>query len=104
MSNKKQIKITKEDLVAIYGSDYRLFEEKIIPNCYCGSCHISTIVNYEVYLNDLDDIILKGFCAKCGKPVNRYLETGEVEKFQKMIIKVKGNLEKAGFTKAKNCP
>lgn len=92
MSNKSQIKITKEDLISIYGKDYHFFEEKIIPNCYCGKCktpYQSTIINYEIFLNDLNDIILEGFCAKCGNPVNRYLETGEVEKYQKMIEKIK---------------
>jgi len=97
MSNKKQIKITKEDLTAIYGKDYHLFEEKIIPNCYCPTCktpYQSTIVNYEIFLNDLNDLILQGFCAKCGSRTNRYLETGEVPEYQERIIKVKENLKK----------
>lgn len=84
MSNKKQIKITKKDLIATYGKDYHFFEEKIISNCRCVECktpYTSTIINYEIFLNDLNDIILKGFCAKCGSPVNRYLETGEVDKY-----------------------
>lgn len=92
MSNKKQIKITKENLVAIYGKDYRFFEEKIIPNCYCHKCktlYRSTIVNYEIFLNDLNDVILIGFCAKCGNSVNRYLETGEVERYQEAIEQIK---------------
>ncbi|MDQ0965933.1 DNA polymerase II large subunit [Flavobacterium sp. W4I14] len=38
---------------------------------------MSTITNYKPYLNKLNDIILKGFCLKCGGPVNRYIETGE---------------------------
>ncbi len=92
MSNKKQIKITKDDLITIYGSDYRLFEKKIISNCYCGKCNSkyqSTIINYEIFLNDLNDIILEGYCARCGSPVNRYLETGDMLKFQKRINKTK---------------
>ena len=100
MSNKKQIEITKEDLVAIYGKDYRLFEEKFIPNCYCHMCktpYQSTIINYEIYLNDLNDLILQGFCAKCGSHMNRYLETGELPEYQERIKKVKENLEKVGF-------
>jgi|SRR3989344_2771225 len=92
MPNEKQIKITKEDLVAIHGEEYHFFEKKIIPNCFCAKCntsYISTIINYEVFLNDLNDIILKGFCAKCGSQINRYLETGEVEKYQEAIRKIK---------------
>lgn len=100
MSSKKQIKITKEDLMAIYGKDYRLFEEKIIPNCYCHKCQTpyqSTIANYEILLNDLNDIVLEGFCAKCGSRMNRYLETGEVPEYQEGIKKVRENLEEVGF-------
>lgn len=100
MSNKKQIKITKEDLAAIYGKDYRFFEEKIIPNCWCVKCntsYTSTIINYDIFLNDMNDIILKGFCAKCGGRINRYLETCEVLEYQERIKKIKENLEKVGF-------
>jgi hypothetical protein len=96
MSNKKQIKITQEDLAAIYGKDYHVFEEKIIPNCYCHICQTSyrsTIVKYEIFLNDLNDIILEGFCAKCGSRMNRYLETGEVPEYQERIEQIK-QLEK----------
>ena len=99
MSSKKQIKITKEDLITIHGKDYPLFEEKIIPNCYCGKCktpYQSIIVNYEIYLNDLNDIILEGFCAKCGNRIGRYLETGEVPEYQERIKKIKKDL---GFKK-----
>lgn len=100
MANKKQVKITKQNLVAIYGKDNRLFEEKIIPNCYCHKCktpYQSTIVNYEIFLNDLNDIILEGYCAKCGNSMNRYLETGEVPEYQEGIKKVRENLEKVRF-------
>ena len=89
MSNKKQLKINKEDLSLIYGADFHFFEEKIIPNCYCSKCktpYQSTITNYEVFLND---ILLEGFCAKCGHPINRYLETGEVKDYLPRIIKIK---------------
>ncbi len=89
---KKEIKITNEDLKFILDGDSALFEEKIIPNCYCYNCkgpYDATITNYEIYLNDLNDIILRGFCENCGNPVNRYMETGEVDKYQKTIIKIR---------------
>ena len=95
MSNKKQIKITKEDLLNIYGDDYHFFEEKIISNCYCGKCNSpynSTIINYEIFLHQSNDVILKGFCKKCRNPVNRYLELGEVDKYKKEIEKIRENI------------
>ncbi|MBF8249580.1 MAG: hypothetical protein HW400_181 [Candidatus Levybacteria bacterium] len=86
-----------KDLIAIHGDEYHLFEKKIVPNCFCSNCntnYASTIVNYEIYLNDLNDIILKGFCDKCGSRMNRYLETGEVEKYQEAIGKIKERYSK----------
>ena len=90
MSNKSQVKITQADLILIYG-------DRVISNCRCVTCntsYTSTIVNYDVFLNDLNDTILEGFCAKCGSRINRYLETGEVEKYQKAIHKVRKNSQK----------
>lgn len=95
MSNKSQIKISKKDLVTIYGEDYHFFKEKIISNCFCGQCktpYNSTIVNYEIFLHPTNDIVLKGFCKKCGNPVNRYLEMSEDEKYNKAINKLRKRL------------
>ncbi len=92
MSNKREIEINGEDLKFIYGDGYELFKQKIIPNCNCGRCdshYQSTIVNYKIFLNDLNDIILKGYCQKCNSPVNRYVETGEVEEYHDRIEKVR---------------
>lgn len=92
MLNQRQIQISKKDLVNIYGNDYHFFEEKIISNCYCGKCNSpynSTIVSYKIFLQPANDIILKGFCKKCGNPVNRYLEMSEVEKYNTEINKIR---------------
>jgi hypothetical protein len=72
---KKSIKITNEKLKHILGADWKNFEEKILPNCFCGRCGgETTIVDWEAELNDLNDIVLRGKCEKCGGMVNRYLE------------------------------
>jgi hypothetical protein len=93
MAEKKQLKITEEDLKFIYGDDYGFFQSKILSNCHCANCpeskYDSTIVNYEIFLNDLNDVILRGFCAKCGGKIGRYSETGEVEKYLPRIKKIK---------------
>ena len=94
---KKQIKISKEDLITIYGDDYHFFEEKIISNCFCSNCkspYNSTIVNYDIFIHPSNDIVLKGFCKKCGNPVNRYLEMSEVEKYNEVIEKIRNQLMK----------
>lgn len=92
---QKEIEIPKEDFKLILGDDFAFFEEKVVPNCYCSNCkspYSSTITNYTIFINDLNDVILKGFCKKCGNPVNRYMETGEVDKYQDAITTVKRKL------------
>lgn len=85
--------MTEEDLKLIYGDDYGFFQSKILSNCYCANCleskYDSTIVSYEIFLNDLNDIILKGLCAKCGGKIGRYVETGEVAEYLPRIEETK---------------
>lgn len=92
---KKETEIAIGDLKLILSDDFIFFERKIVTNCYCRNCdgpYNSAITNYTIYLNDLNDIVLKGFCRKCGHPVNRYMETGEVAKYQDAIARVKRKL------------
>lgn len=92
MINKTEIRINQDDLIFIFGEEIDDFTQKIVANCYCANCspsYRSTIINYQIFLNDLDDIILKGICARCGHKVNRYIETGEVAKYLKRINEVK---------------
>lgn len=97
MQTKKEIKLTETDLKTIYGPEYNFFREKILSNCFCFRCkdrgYDTTIVDYEIFLNDINDVILRGFCAACGGSVNRYLETGEVNKYLPRIKKVRQKYE-----------
>lgn len=98
MVKKRNIKISRDQLKFIYGDDYDFFVNKILSNCYCGQCpdskYDSTIVNYEIFLNNINDTFLQGFCAKCGGKVGRYLETGEVPAYAPRIKQV---LKELGF-------
>ncbi len=92
MYQKIKVEISKSNLLSILGEDFDEFEKNIINHVYCASCNSSynsTIKNYSIFLNDLDDVLLEGFCKKCNHPVNRYVETGEVAKYQTRISKVK---------------
>jgi hypothetical protein len=84
---KKELPLTLQQLKTIYGEDWYLFIKEIIPNCFCSTClGVVSIVNYKIFVNNLNDIILRGHCAVCGNPVNRYIETGEDEEY---VIKIK---------------
>jgi transcription initiation factor IIE alpha subunit len=87
---KKETPLTLPQLKAILGKDWDSFMEKIIPNCLCPTCNkVVTIVDFKIVVNDLNDVILKGSCAGCGDPVNRYMETGENEEYVRRIKRVK---------------
>ena len=80
--NKKNelIPVTIEDVAFIFNRDLKDFY-LATSNCYCRFCNVSgygsTITNYTIQLNDLYDIVLKGFCLKCSNSVGRYIETGD---------------------------
>jgi hypothetical protein len=81
MSRKiKSIPITAEDVIFIFNdnTDYLNF---VTSNCYCRQCdndYNSTMVNYTIALNSLNDIEFSGFCKECNTKLGRYIETGEV--------------------------
>lgn len=92
IAGKQKLTIELEDFRKIMGDEWEIFQEKIVNNCYChkyDSSYDSTIVDYEVEINDLDDTILQGKCADCGSPVNRYVETGENPEQVKMIEEIR---------------
>lgn len=92
MSKGMDFEINQEDLREIYGEDYDFFEREILSNCHCTQCdspYTSTIVNFKTILDENNDLVLQGFCADCGGPVNRSLETSEVPKYQPRIQRVR---------------
>lgn len=89
--------LDEKDFRSIFGSEWSTFEKKIITNCYCGNCvsdYNSTIIDYKILLNDLNDLILHGKCADCGKPIGRYVETGENEEYTEIIEAIKKRYSK----------
>jgi hypothetical protein len=76
---RNEIKIDMDDIQVIFGDDIEYFNSTL-NNVYCTNCggsYDKTIVNYTAYLNNLNDIVLKGECKTCSGKVGRYLETGE---------------------------
>lgn len=72
------IEINLEDIELIMGDSFSFFPT-ILNNCFCAKCenHQTSIINYKAFLNNLQDISLKGECKRCGQQVGRYIETGE---------------------------
>lgn len=91
--DKGQIRISLQDLKTILGEDFHLLETETLSNCWCYKCNAnngkSKIVNFRIFLNNLNDIVLRGFCRRCGSRVDRYIDTGRVRKYTKIIKKLR---------------
>ena len=75
----KLMAITVEDVAFIFNDNKSEFDF-ITSHCYCRHCnngYESTIVNYTISLNSLNDIELSGYCSECNTKMGRYIETGE---------------------------
>lgn len=86
------MKITKEQLKYILSEDCEVFEEKILANCFCGNClgeECARMVDWQASLDNFNDVVLRGKCAECGRPICRVLETGEREECVGRIGEVK---------------
>jgi len=86
------MKITKEQLKYILGDDWGIFEEKILTSCFCRKCedeNITRIVDWQAELSDINDVVLRGKCAKCGASICRVSETGEREEYLGRIKEIK---------------
>jgi len=69
-----------EDVKFIYGDRTDDFFNYAVKNVFCVNCrqsYNSEIVNYSIFLNDLNDLVQSGFCKECGHTAGRYIETGE---------------------------
>jgi len=85
---KKETRINKADFQKLLGDGWTDYS-KILNNCYCSKCktpYESTIVNYDVFINERYDAILKGDCKDCGGKINRYTETGEDPMYRERLI------------------
>lgn len=92
MGTKNKIEITETNFRVILGNDYEKFKRYIPNNVYCKNCNTpysSKLINYRIFINDLEDILLEGLCSKCKSPVNRYVETGDVKKYKEKIAEIK---------------
>ena len=47
-------------------------------------------------MNDLNDIVLRGFCAVCDSRIDRYVEISEMEKYTKIIGRLRKDAKKSG--------
>lgn len=95
-SKESEIELNEIELRIILGEEassiLRLFQKNIF--CTCDNESVE-LVNYKPYLNDINDVFLKGYCSGCNNPANRYIETGEVKECCEAIDRIKALREKS---------
>ena len=63
--------------------------------CDCKNSN-RRLIDVKIYLNDLNDILLKGRCSACKSLAARYIETGEIEDSFKAAERIKKMRKSSG--------
>lgn len=56
--------------------------------CDCG-VENKKLIDYKSYINNLNDVILRGRCSSCMEIATRYIETGERPGIEKLSSKIR---------------
>lgn len=56
--------------------------------CACSAPE-KTLIDFKVYLTDLNDLVLKGKCSACNTIAARYIETGENPEKSKVADRIR---------------
>jgi len=96
MIRKSIIEITKQEAIILFDNSEEIYN-KLIKNVFCSNCQgsigdkVTEIINYKIYLENTNNVVIKGKCKKCQNPVARFVETGENPK---TAVKVEQILKK----------
>lgn len=75
-NRQNEIEISLEDVELIMGKNFQKLHI-FLESAFCIECSGQTaVVDYVIYLDDVNDLIFEGYCLKCKAPVSRYIETG----------------------------
>ncbi|MCK5443267.1 MAG: hypothetical protein KAJ23_15385 [Maribacter sp.] len=67
-------------------SDIQLFTHSFFCDC---NAEKRELADYKSYINNLNDVILKGRCSVCNTIAARYIETGERSGIEKIADKIR---------------
>ena len=72
-----ETEISRFELMRVFDGDevwVRTLEESIF--CMCQA-PVKRLIQYKVFVNDLNDLVMRGLCSGCNTIAARYVETGE---------------------------
>lgn len=79
------VSITEKELRTIVDNEFDQIIELAKYNSFCSNCNGETkveMVGYDLFLNELNDVVFRGKCKSCGKHIARYIEIGENKRFR----------------------
>ncbi len=85
-----EIEIGPLQLRSMFGHSYEEDIEIALNSIFCDcGAERKHLINYKSYINDLNDIILKGSCSSCKTIAVRYIETGERNGIERIADKIR---------------
>lgn len=89
-SREVELEIGPLQLQSMFGQTYAEDIEIAVNSIYCGCGSESKhLINYKSFINDLNDVILKGSCSSCNTIAARYIEIGEREGIVEIADKIR---------------
>jgi len=82
MKRKSKIEISKLEAIILLDDSEDIYN-MLIQNVFCPNCQgsigdkVTEIINYKIYLESSNDVVMEGRCKKCQNPVARFIETSE---------------------------
>lgn len=88
--HKDEIEIGPLQLQLMFGASWKedidLYIHSIFCDCGDENRHL---INYKSYINNLNDVILNGWCSSCKTIASRYIETGERKGIEKIANRIR---------------
>ena len=85
MKRPPEIKLNKFQLALLLNNDQKgFYNEVLADNVFCSNCGgiaLKGIEIEEIFLTDLNDILVRGTCKVCNGKVARVFEFGEDKAF-----------------------
>ena len=92
----KEIEVNRFQLNILLDSRQKEIYKTIIDtNVFCMTCSEvceQGITIESTFLNELNDVLVKGICNKCGGNVARTLEFGEDKEFYDKAVKLRKSI------------
>ncbi|KGE84859.1 hypothetical protein [Phaeodactylibacter xiamenensis] len=94
MEKKIEILIGVDELRFIVEDEFDQIIDLVKHNSFCSNCNEKTkieMIEYDLSLNELNDVVFRGKCKSCGKNIGRYVEIGENKTFRNKAEILKRN-------------